>query len=57
MPKERLLNALSESVSVESANPLSKTSFDYERLKRIRKDFNELMIFKASKKRDQKNSL
>ena len=35
--KERLLSALSELESVESKN-----SFDDERLKKIRKDFNEL---------------
>ena len=35
--KERLLSALSESESVESKN-----SFDDKRLKKIRKDFNEL---------------
>ena len=44
MSKERLLNALSESKSVESKN-----SFDDERLKKIRKNVNEL--------RDQKKSL
>ena len=37
MSKERLLSALGESESVESKN-----SFDDERLKKIRKDFNEL---------------
>ena len=37
MSKERLLNALSESKSVESKN-----SFDDERLKKIRKNVNEL---------------
>ena len=37
MSKERLLSALSESESVESKN-----SFDDKRLKKIRKDFNEL---------------
>ena len=34
MSKEKLLSALSESESVESATPLSKNSFDDERLKR-----------------------
>ena len=42
MSKERLLSALSESESVESSTPLSKNSFDDERLKNIRQDFNEL---------------
>ena len=42
MSKERLLSVLSESESVESKN-----SFDDERLKKIRKDFNKL--------RDRKN--
>ena len=37
MSKERLLSALSESKSVESKN-----SFDDERLKKIRKNLNEL---------------
>ena len=37
MSEERLLSALSELESVESKN-----SFDDERLKKIRKDFNEL---------------
>ena len=37
MSKERLLSTLSESESVESKN-----SFDDERLKKIREDFNEL---------------
>ena len=39
MSKERLLSTLSESESVESV-PLSKNSFDNERFKKIRKDFN-----------------
>ena len=34
MSKEKLLSALSVSESVESATPLSKNSFDDERLKR-----------------------
>ena len=42
MSKEILLSALSESESVGSATPLIKNSFDDERLKKIRKDFNEL---------------
>ena len=42
MSKEILLSALSESESVRSATPLIKNSFDDERLKKIRKDFNEL---------------
>ena len=42
MSKERLLSVLSESESVESKN-----SFDDEKLKKIRKDFNKL--------RDRKN--
>ena len=42
MSKERLWSALSESESVESSTPLSKNSFDDERLKNIRQDFNEL---------------
>ena len=42
MSNEKLLSALSESESVESATSLSKNSFDDERLKKIRKDFNEL---------------
>ena len=42
MCKEKLLSTLSESESVESATPLSRNSFDGERLKKIRKDFNEL---------------
>ena len=37
MSKERLLSALSKPESVES-----KKSFDDERLKKIKKDFNEL---------------
>ena len=44
MCKEKLLSTLSESESVESATPLSRNSFDGERLKKIRKDFNELEI-------------
>ena len=50
MSKERLLSVLSESESVESKN-----SFDDERLKKIRKDFNKLRDRKN--KRDQKKSL
>ena len=43
MSKEKLLSTLlSESESVKSATSLSKNSFDDERLKKIRKDFNEL---------------
>ena len=42
MCKEKLLSTLNESESVESATPLSRNSFDGERLKKIRKDFNEL---------------
>ena len=42
MSKEILLSALSESESVGSATPLSKNSFDDGRLKKIRKDFNNL---------------
>ena len=37
---------------IESATPLGKYSFDDEKLKKIRKDFNELRD-----KRDQKKSL
>ena len=52
MSKERLLSALSESESVESKN-----SFHDKRLKKIRKDFNELReIFKASNKRNWRKS-
>ena len=50
MSKERLLSVLSESESVESKN-----SFDDEKLKKIRKDFNKLRDRKN--KRDQKKSL
>ena len=39
MSNERLLSALSESESVESATLLRKNSFDNERLKKTRKDF------------------
>ena len=42
MSKEKLLSALSESGSVKLTTLLSKNSFDDERLKNIRKDFNEL---------------
>ena len=43
MSKEKLLSTLlSKSESVKSATSLSKNSFDDERLKKIRKDFNEL---------------
>ena len=45
MSNERLLSALSESESVESATLLRKNSFDNERLKKIRKDFNEVRDF------------
>ena len=37
MSKEKLLSALSESELVESATPLSKNSFDDEKLKKIEK--------------------
>ena len=37
MSKEKLLSALSESESVESATPLSKNSFDDEKLKKTEK--------------------
>ena len=40
MSNKKLLSALSESESAESATSLS--SFDDERLTKIRKDFNEL---------------
>ena len=42
MSKEILLSTLSQSEWVKSATSLSKNSFDDERLKKIRKDFNEL---------------
>ena len=42
MSKEKLLSALIESGSVKRTTFLSKNSFDDERLKNIRKDFNEL---------------
>ena len=42
MSKERLLSALSKSESVECATPLTKNSFNDERLKEIREDLNEL---------------
>ena len=42
MSNKKLLSALSESESAESATSLSKNSFDDERLTKIRKDFNEL---------------
>ena len=37
MSKEKLLSALSESESAESATPLSKNSFDDEKLKKTEK--------------------
>ena len=45
MSNERLLSAVSESESVESATLLRKNSFDNERLKKTRKDFNEVRDF------------
>ena len=42
LSKEKLVSTPNESESVESATALSKKSFDDERLKKIRKDFNEL---------------
>ena len=42
MSKEKLLSAFSESGSVKRTTLLSKNSFDDERLKNVRKDFNEL---------------
>ena len=42
MSKEKLLSTLRQSEWVKSATSLSKNSFDDERLKKIRKDFNEL---------------
>ena len=42
MSKKKLLSALSESKSGESATSLSKNGFDDERLKKITKNFNEL---------------
>ena len=42
MSKEKTLSGLSKSGSVESANSLSKNSFDDKTLKKIREDFNEL---------------
>ena len=42
LSKEKLVSTPTESESVESVTPLSKKSFDDERLKKIRKDFNEL---------------
>ena len=42
MSKEKLLSTLSQSEWVKSATSLSKNSFDDERLKKIRKGFNEL---------------
>ena len=42
MSNKKLLSALSESESAESATSLSKNSCDDERLTKIRKDFNEL---------------
>ena len=44
MCKEKLLSALDESESVESEN-----NFDDERLRKIRKDFNELRDFQNPK--------
>ena len=54
MSKERLLSALSESELVES-----KMNFDDKRLKKIRKDFNELRdrFLKAEIKKIRKKSL
>ena len=46
MSKERLLSALNESELVESEN-----NFDDERLKNIKKDFNELGDIKDQKKK------
>ena len=44
MSKEKLSSALDESESVESEN-----NFDDERLRKIRKDFNELRDFQSPK--------
>ena len=54
MSKERLLSSLSESELVES-----KMNFDDKRLKKIRKDFNELRnrFLKAEIKKIRKKSL
>ena len=54
MSEERLLTALSESKSVEGKN-----CFNDERLKKIRKDLNEVIdSFRSlKKKRSEKNSL
>ena len=49
MSKEKLVSTPNESESVESATALSKKSFDDERLKKIRKDFNELRGFQSLK--------
>ena len=53
MSNEKLLSALSESESAESATSLS--SFDDERLTKIRKDFNELRFSKPQRKEIRKN--
>ena len=58
MSKEKLLSTLlSESESVKIATSLTKNSFDDERLKKIRKDFNELgdRFSKPQIKRIRKN--
>ena len=54
MSEERLLTALSESKSVEGKN-----CFNDERLKKIRKDLNEVIdsLRSLKKKRSEKNSL
>ena len=54
---ERLLGVLRESKSAESSTPLSKNSFDHERLKKIRTYFNELRdrFSKPQIKRIRKN--
>ena len=49
LSKEKLVSTPNESESVESATALSKKSFDDERLKKIRKDFNELRGFQSLK--------
>ena len=49
LSKEKLVSTPTESESVESVTPLSKKSFDDERLKKIRKDFNELRGFQSLK--------
>ena len=53
MSNEKLLSALSESESAESATSLS--SLDDERLTKIRKDFNELRFSKPQIKEIRKN--